>query len=142
MKPTKGDPTSPEKLAERDITISTHSLEVCRLKVAHSKQAFYMNHYRDFSQSYPLFITLTKDVYQVSPRLFMFYIFTQVWGAVEEAVMMQLSSVLRAVENGLKRGKPDVWGIASVVVMRLRCVLFVAFMGWDGCECLIYASVL
>ncbi|KAF9035489.1 hypothetical protein BJ165DRAFT_1509768, partial [Panaeolus papilionaceus] len=62
-----------------------------------------------------------------------FYIFSQVWGAVEEAVMMQLSSVLLwGVENGLKTGKSDVWGIASAVVMRLGCALFAAFMVWEG----------
>ncbi|PPQ71993.1 hypothetical protein CVT24_008263 [Panaeolus cyanescens] len=130
---TTDSPTSPEKLAERNITISMHQLGVWKLKVAHSKSPFYMNYYRDFSQSYPLFVRLTKDIYNVSPRLFTFYIFSQIWGSIEEALMMHLSGILlRSVENGLKTGSPDVWGIGSAVVARLACSLFAAFMSWQG----------
>ncbi|PPR06482.1 hypothetical protein CVT24_002568 [Panaeolus cyanescens] len=134
--PSIESPTSPENLAKRDITVSSHLFGVWRLKVAHPNNPLAMGslkYHRDFIQSLPLFLRLARDIYDVSPRLFVIYLAGQVWSGVDETLLMHFSGVLlKTVENGLKTGSPDVKGICTAIVARWACAVAVGFMNWQG----------
>ncbi|KAJ7765688.1 P-loop containing nucleoside triphosphate hydrolase protein [Mycena metata] len=74
----------------------------------------------------PTMIRLVKDVYEISPWMFFFYLATELWfKSIEPSLSLYLSSrVLMIIENGLKTGSPDSAAIFQAVGLRMICLIF------------------
>jgi hypothetical protein len=86
---------------EKSKTDSNIVIENIRLGVWNLKIAKTSNHmsiqpewWRDIKSVVPLFYRLCSDIFTLAPRLFIFFIFCQIWHGVEVALLMHFSNLL------------------------------------------------
>ncbi|KAF9458587.1 P-loop containing nucleoside triphosphate hydrolase protein [Collybia nuda] len=85
----------------------------------------------EFSAGLYHFRRLVGEMYHLSPRMLILFLFSKMWGGVEAAVLMHLSSrLLRIIEIGLVKGEVDAHAIIVAVIARLTCVVIVAVLQW------------
>lgn len=129
-------------------------LGVWNLKIASNPDLDLLGKWKAVKAGLPLFARLALDIFHISPRLFVIFIFCQFWEGVEEMVLLhQSNNVLRAVcrcisfkfvwrdiysvlliqiEAGLVTGKPNAQEIIRAVVARLLLTVLLSWISWYG----------
>ncbi|KAH9484595.1 ATP-dependent lipid A-core flippase [Psilocybe cubensis] len=132
------DEKKPADLNEySNVRIDEFQLGVWRFKIATETGFNPQKYWEDVKVSLPLFFRLAVDVFTISPRLFTIYIVCQIWQGIEDTILLQLSNnLLKTVEAGLVAGKPDSRAIASAMLTRVLCTVFVSYIQWYGAKTL------
>ncbi|KAJ7184601.1 P-loop containing nucleoside triphosphate hydrolase protein [Mycena filopes] len=83
-------------------------------------------HWKTATKAFPTMLRLLRDVYEMSPWLFLFCLATEIWGkSIEPGVSLYLSSrILMIIEEGFKTGSPDGAVMARAVGLRMLCLVF------------------
>ena len=81
---------------DSNITIENIRLGVWNLKIARTsdRMSIQPEWWKDIKSSVPLFYRLCSDIFTLAPRLFIFFIFYQIWHGVEGALLMHFSNLL------------------------------------------------
>ncbi|KAJ6494288.1 P-loop containing nucleoside triphosphate hydrolase protein [Mycena sanguinolenta] len=81
--------------------------------------------------AFPVVRKFFRQIYQLSPQLFVLLILLKLWGGVESVLLLYLSDrLLRVIEVGLTEGRLNVSAITQALVARLICVTVTAIMHW------------
>ncbi|KAF8172036.1 P-loop containing nucleoside triphosphate hydrolase protein [Mycena galopus ATCC 62051] len=79
----------------------------------------------------PTIQKFVTDVYMVGPGLLTLILLSQVWSGVEDVLLLHFANkVLKIIEVGLKKGKPDTMAIVNAVVARILVVAISAAVEW------------
>jgi len=80
------------------IVIDDVPLGIWRIRVGNTPGWNLRRCFNTLASAYPLFHRLCRDIFSLSPRVFVFFLVCQIWNGVEEAILMHLStSLLRMV---------------------------------------------
>lgn len=88
MKEKQSTPNGPK------IIIDDIQLGVWRLKVGKPPGWVLRQHFNSITSAYPLFRRLCRDIFSLSPRIFVSFFVCQFWSGIEDAVLTHLSSSL------------------------------------------------
>ena len=94
-RPTRSMAVAEKSKADPYIIIENLSLGVWNLKIAKTTcHIMTIQWWRDVKSGVPLFYRLASDVFTLAPRLFTFFVFCRIWGALENSLLMHFSSLL------------------------------------------------
>ena len=88
VKEKEAIPTDP------NIVIEDVQLGIWRMRVGNTPGWNIRRNFESITSAYPLFHRLCRDIFSLSPRIFVFFLVCQIWDGVEDAISMHLSSSL------------------------------------------------
>lgn len=86
--------TAEKSKADSNIIIENLKLGIWDVKIAKTSGHILVQWWTDIKSAAPLFYRLCSDIFTLSPRLFTFFLFCQLWQGVEDALLMHFSSLL------------------------------------------------
>ena len=86
--------TAEKSKADSNIIIENIRLGVWNFKIAKISGDMHVQWWTDIKSAAPLFYRLFSDIFTLSPHLFTFFVFCQMWQGVEDALLMHFSSLM------------------------------------------------
>ncbi|TFK21669.1 P-loop containing nucleoside triphosphate hydrolase protein [Coprinopsis marcescibilis] len=126
------NPPPKEDSPYSNVVITEEQVGVYKLLIASSTAPFSIKKtFEEVKNAIPLFQKLFLEIYELDPWLFALFVGSRLWGSVEDAMMMQLSSnLLRTIEAGFVSGRPLVSEIVWALLTRALSTAIVAHFGW------------
>lgn len=72
-------------------------LGVWRVLIAKSVSSLPGKNWRDTFTVFPLFLVFVMEIYQLSPELFIFFVFTRLWSGIQSSLVLRTSNNLLTV---------------------------------------------